>query len=91
MKDLANVVLLTIFIVREVVFRVVPPALATLVVSWIFPAPVREKKIPGIKVGRHTLLGEVPAIDIVVFAMLAAVWHFTIAAHPGWRAGWYTE
>ncbi len=82
MEHLANVVLLTIFIVREVVFRVVPPALATLVASWIFPAPVREKKIPGVKV---------PAIDIVVFAMLAAVWHFTIAAHPGWRAGWYTE
>ena len=54
MEDLANVVLLTIFIVREVVFRVVPPALATLVVSWIFPAPVREKKTPGIKVGRYT-------------------------------------
>jgi hypothetical protein len=36
-------------------------------------------------------LGKVPAIAVIVFAMLFAVWHFTIAAHPEWRAGWHRE
>jgi hypothetical protein len=82
MERVANVGLLTIFISREAVFRFLPPALAAMVVLQIIPAPIREKKIRGINV---------PPIAIIVFAILATVWHFTIAVHPGWRAGWYTE
>ena len=89
MEQFVNLALVTFFIVREVVFRVVPPTVATGVIVAVIPASVREKKIRGIDVG--PTYGGVPAIAIIVFVMLAVVWHFTIAAHPEWRVGWYRE
>ena len=90
MEQFVNVALVTFFIVREVVFRFVPPAAAAFVTFVLIPRAVREKKIRGTSVGDYTF-GKVPAIVIIVFALLVVVWHFAIAAHPEWRAGWYTE